>query len=111
FIGITLFIIEAVISVASIFGRLLFSRGVSGDYEIVSIASAIGIALCLPYCELKRGHVFVDFFTLWAPRAARNLLDSAAALILALVSFFLAWRTWDGMLEMHEYGESTMILA
>lgn len=106
-----LFCAEAVMSAASVIGRATMGKPVPGDYELVQMLSAMGIAMCLPYCQLKRGHVFVDFFTLWAPARIKRVLDSVAALLLAFASFLLAWRIWEGMLEMREYGETSMVLA
>ncbi|ATE61345.1 TRAP transporter small permease [Thauera sinica] len=110
-LGGAIFLIEAIMSVVSVVGRALFNLPVPGDYELVQMMSAMGIAMCLPYCQLRKGHVFVDFFTLWAPAALKRLLDSLAALLLAASAFFLAWRVWDGMLEMREYGETSMVIA
>lgn len=110
-LGGALFIAEAVMSVASVMGRALFNLPVPGDYELVQMLSAMGIAMCLPYCQLKKGHVFVDFFTLWAPAAVKRFLDAVAALLLSGSAFFLAWRIWEGMLEMREYGETSMVIA
>lgn len=110
-LGGAIFIIESVMSVVSIIGRSLFKMPVPGDYELVQMMSAMGIAMCLPYCQLRKGHVFVDFFTLWAPAGLKRVLDAIAALLLAASSFFLAWRVWDGMLEMREYGETSMVIA
>jgi len=110
-LGGVLFLIEALMSAASVAGRALFSLPVPGDYELVQMLSAMGIAMCLPYCQLRKGHVFVDFFTLWAPPAMKRALDALAALLLAGSSFFLAWRIWEGLLEMREYGETSMVIA
>lgn len=106
-----LFCIEMVMSVASVIGRAAFSTPIQGDYELVQMLSAMGISLCLPYCQLRKGHVFVDFFTLWAPAALKRVLDSIAALLMASISFLLAWRIWVGMLEMREYGEASMVIS
>lgn len=110
-LGGVAFLIEALMSVTSVVGRALFSLPVPGDYELVQMLSAMGIAMCLPYCQLKRGHVFVDFFTLWASPGLKRVLDAIASLLLAGVSFVLAWRIWIGMLEMREYGETSMVIA
>jgi len=110
-LGGVFFLIEALMSVTSVIGRALFNLPVPGDYELVQMLSAMGIAMCLPYCQLKRGHVFVDFFTLWAPTSLKRVLDAIASLLLAGASFLLAWRIWDGMLEMREYGETSMVIA
>ena len=106
-----MFCIEAVMSVASVIGRAAFGTPVPGDYELVQMLSAMGIAMCLPYCQLRKGHVFVDFFTLWAPAGLKRALDALAALLLAASSFFLAWRIWEGLLEMREYGETSMVIS
>lgn len=89
-----MFCIESVMSVVSVVGRASIGEPVPGDYELVQMLSAMGIAMCLPYCQLKKGHVFVDFFTLWAPAGLKRLLDSIAALLMAFCAFVLAWRIW-----------------
>lgn len=106
-----MFCAEAVMSVVSVVGRAAFGMPVQGDYELVQMLSAMGIAMCLPYCQVKKGHVFVDFFTLWASPGLKRVLDAIAALLLAFCSFVLAWRIWEGMLEMREYGETSMVIA
>lgn len=110
FAGI-MFCAEALMSVASVIGRAAFNLPVPGDYELVQMLSAMGIAMCLPYCQLKKGHVFVDFFTLWAPAGLKRALDALAAVLLAASSFLLTWRIWEGMLEMREYGETSMVIS
>lgn len=111
YIGGALFIIEAVMSVISVLGRTFFSTPIPGDYELIQMFSAIGITLCMPYCQMCHGHVFVDFFTLWAPQRLKRYLDSFASLLLAILAFLLAWRSWDGMLDMYEYQEGSMVLG
>lgn len=106
-----MFCIESVMSVVSVVGRATIGEPVPGDYELVQMLSAMGIAMCLPYCQLRKGHVFVDFFTLWAPAGLKRMLDALAALLLAACSFLLAWRIWEGMLEMREYGETSMVIS
>lgn len=105
------FCIESVMSVVSVVGRATLGKPVPGDYEIVQMLSAMGIAMCLPYCQIKKGHVFVDFFTLWAPDRLKIALDALASLLMAGAAFLLAWRIWHGMLEMRDYGEMTMVIS
>lgn len=110
-LGGALFLSAALVSVTSVIGRSFFTSPVTGDYELVQVMSAMGIAMCLPYCQLKRGHVFVDFFTLWAPESLKKWLDAFATLVLAGTSFLLAWRCYLGMLDMREYEETSMVLG
>ena len=110
-LAVLLFCIEAAMTVASIVGRTLFRMPVPGDFELVQMLSAMGIAMCLPYCQWRGGHVFVDFFTLWAPNRLKRVLDMIAALLLAGSAFLLSWRIWNGLLDMYEYGETSMVIA
>lgn len=106
-----MFSAEMLMSAVSVLLRVVTGKGVPGDYELVQMLSAMGIAMCLPYCQLRKGHVFVDFFTLWAPASLKRWLDALAALLMAAASFLLAWRIWEGLLDMHEYGEASMVIA
>lgn len=99
------------LSAYSVLGRWLFDEPVMGDVEMVQMACALAIAACLPYAQMKNAHVIVDFFTLKAPPGVRRGLDRLAALILALGSGIIAWRSFVGAWEAWETGESTMILG
>jgi len=57
-------------SVASIGGRVI-GRPIQGDFELVQFGCAIAIAFFLPYCQLSKGNIIVDFFTV------RGLVRSA----------------------------------
>lgn len=106
-----MFCAEMLMSAVSVLLRVLTGKGVPGDFELVQMLSAMGIAMCLPYCQFRKGHVFVDFFTLWAPAGLKRWLDALAALLMAACSFMLAWRIWEGMLDMYEFGEASMVIA
>lgn len=98
------------ISAASIAGRLV-GRPIPGDFELVQFGCAVAIAFCLPYCQLKRGNIIVDFFTTRAGRRLQGALDAAGALLLALVMAVVAWRTGAGALAMKASGETSMIMG
>lgn len=100
----------ALMSVASIVGRAVFSRPLQGDYELIQTGCAIFVAMCLPYCQLKRANIIVDFFTAKASRPTQELLDAFGALLLALVMLLIAWRTAVGLETMRTSGETTTIL-
>lgn len=110
-LGGLIFIAEALLSVLSISGRALLGRPLPGDYELVQLMSAAAVVMCLPYCQRRQGHVVVSFFTRWAPRSFKRVLDRLALLLLAAVAFLLLWRSWHGLVETRSYGETTMVLA
>src|SRR5262245_8144498 len=53
----------AFLTVASIAGRAIWSAPIAGDIEITQFGIAMGISLCLPWCQLHGGNIIVDFFT------------------------------------------------
>jgi TRAP-type C4-dicarboxylate transport system permease small subunit len=101
----------ALMSVASIAGRALFSRPLQGDYELVQTGCAVFVALCLPYCQLKRANIIVDFFTTRATRRTRSRLDAIGALLVGVVMLIVAWRTAAGLDSLRSSGETTTILG
>ena len=98
-------------SVVSIVGRSLFASPVPGDFELVQVGSAAAVAAFLPYCQLRRGNIIVDFFTARAAAGVQRALDSAGALLLAGVMGLLAWRAAAGMLTVKASGEVSMIVG
>lgn len=99
------------VTTASILGRWLFARPIPGDYEIAQLGTAVAVALFLPYCALRGGHVLVDFLTAGAPLRLRAALDGIGNLAMAAIGFLVAWRLSLGMADLRQYGETTMVLA
>ncbi|MEO6073373.1 MAG: TRAP transporter small permease [Burkholderiales bacterium] len=101
----------AIMSVTSIFGRVVFSKPIQGDYELAQVMVAAAVALFLPYCHMRRAHIFVDFFTAKFSSRVRHGLDALAGLLLALCAALLTVQLTHGMFDMREAGEQTMILG
>jgi TRAP-type C4-dicarboxylate transport system permease small subunit len=98
-------------SVVSIAGRTVLSRPLAGDFELVQVGCAAAVAAFLPYCQLRRGNIIVDFFTVRAGPRVQASLDALGAVLLAAVMALLAWRTAAGMLTVKAAGEITMIVG
>ncbi len=101
----------ALMTVVSVARRYLFGEPIPGDFEMVEIGCAIAVFAFLPYCQLHRGNVVVDFFTLRAPIRLRSVLDAAGSLIYAAIAGLLIWRLSLGGYDMWRYGEQTMVLG
>ena len=96
-------------SVSSIAGRAIFNSPIPGDFELVQLACAASIAAFLPWCQLRRGNIIVDFFTTGLPRRAQSVLDALGALLLAAVLALVAWRAGLGAEAVYASGERAMI--
>ena len=101
----------ALISILSIFGRVVFSSPILGDFELVEIACAVAIGSFMPLCHIKNGNVIVDFITAKLSENKINLLDSISSLIFGVVALFFTSRMILGAKDMYVYQEETMLLA
>ena len=101
----------ALLTTASILGRWFFATPILGDIELVQTGCAMMIALALPYCQLKRAHINVDFFTQKAPPRVRAALDAIGSVALGLICLVMAWRAAVGVADMRAAGETTMVLG
>lgn len=107
--GLVLVAISAM-TVTSVIGRKLFGNAITGDFELVEIGCAVAIALFLPYCQLKRGNVIVDFFTLRAPPSLKRVLDALGCLLLTAVAMLMTWRLSAGGISLYTSNDQTMVL-
>jgi len=95
----------------SIIGRETVGRTITGDFELVGLATGAAVGLFMPLCQLHRGNIVVDFFTARAPKRVNRVLDRIGALLLALCCALLAWRAAIGGLSSYNSHNSTMLLG
>lgn len=107
--GVTLMLM-ALMSVVSILGRSLFSKPILGDYELVQMMSAVAVTMALPFCQMIRGHIIVDFFTANAPKKFNRACDIVASLLLAVAAFAFSWRITLGMFDLQGSNDASMLL-
>ena len=107
--GILLCLMAALTSV-SVAGRAALSAPVPGDFELVAIGTGLAVFAFLPWCQLKRGNVLVDFFMLGAPARARLLCDLVGGLLYLAIGALLTWRMIFGALDMYNYAEKSMTI-
>ena len=103
-------ILMSLMSLTSVVGRSLFDRPILGDYELVQMMSAVAVTMSLPFCQMIRGHIIVDFFTTGMPPRVNRTLDIIASLVLAVAAFVFTWRVSLGMLELRGNGDGSMLL-
>jgi TRAP-type C4-dicarboxylate transport system permease small subunit len=67
---------------ASLIGRNTIGTTLVGDFELTGVAAGAAIALFLPWCQVRRGNIIVDFFTAKASERTNARLDRLGALLL-----------------------------
>ena len=107
--GLLLIVVTLVIC-ASLTGRNTTGWTVAG-YELIGVAAGAGIALFMPWGQLRRANIVVDFFTAGLKPATHAVLDRVGAALLGLAIGILAWRAAIGGWHAWQAGSATMMLA
>ena len=67
-------------------------RGLPGYEDFVRLAAGSGVLMLFPYCQLRHGHITVDFFTEGLAASRRRRLDVLwLCCMFALALFLCAW--------------------
>ena len=106
-----LLIFITLMTCVSIIGRDLIGKTIVGDFELSGAAAGAAIALFMPWCQVRRGNIVVDFFTTKASPATQDLMDRIGALLLGCVMALMAWRTTVGGLNSFRTHSETQILG
>lgn len=95
----------------SLIGRNTTGWTIVGDFELSGAAAGAAIALFMPWCQVRRGHIIVDFFTSRASARTNATLDRLGALLFAAALGVMAWRTTVGGLNAWGSGATSMMLG
>jgi TRAP-type C4-dicarboxylate transport system permease small subunit len=95
----------------SLIGRNTTGATLAGDFELTGVATGAAIALFMPFCQIRRGNIIVDFFTAKLNSETNEKLDRLGALLLAATFAFLAWRTTLGGMNSYNTHSETQILG
>jgi len=97
--------IMAAIVTLSVIGRYFLNAPIPGDYDIVAILCGCAIFAFLPYCQMVRGNVVVDFFTNNAPDRVKSSLDAVGVTLYLVTMMLFTWRLFYGALDLHQQSE------
>jgi TRAP-type C4-dicarboxylate transport system permease small subunit len=96
---------------ASLLGRNTVGITLVGDFELTGVAAGAAIALFLPWCQLRRANIIVDFFTARASARTNAALDRFGAFLLGCAVGLLTWRTALGGLNAYNTNSGTMMIG
>jgi TRAP-type C4-dicarboxylate transport system permease small subunit len=93
-------------------GFLSWWRPIRGDFELIEMGTAVAIFAFLPYTQMVRGNVVVDFFTSTASPRLKAALAIPANLLFSALAGVLAWRMITGTVEQYtaSFTQTTMLL-
>jgi len=110
-VGAAVALITGLLTTLSVIMRAGWSQPIPGDVEMTQMGIAFAISLCLPYCQLQRANIIVDFFTQSSSERTKKSLDGMGNLLFIVLYWLLAWRTSIGAMSVREAGETTMIIS
>ncbi len=108
--GVMLTIITLMTCV-SVIGRNTTGKTLVGDFELTGVVAGAAIALFLPWCQMRRGNIIVDFFTAKASESTNAALDRLGAILLAACMAVMVWRTTVGGINAYTTQAGTMMLG
>jgi TRAP-type C4-dicarboxylate transport system permease small subunit len=109
-VGGTVAIAIAVVVVASVLTRWIFSAPIPGDFELAQIGTAIAVFAFLPYCQIVRGNIMVDTFTAHLPVRLRRRIDGIWDLVYSAAMAFVAVCLTRGTVDTFASQEVSMVL-
>lgn len=108
FLGGVSLLVAALVTTISVILRWSTSQPIRGDFEIVSIASGVGVFGFLAYGTLMRANILVDTFSNWLPSRVAGVVDGFWMLVWAAVTLWLAERMSLGAVETLNNGMRTI---
>ncbi|MDA1326509.1 MAG: TRAP transporter small permease [Proteobacteria bacterium] len=109
-IGGLLCCVMATLVTVSVTGRYLFASPVPGDYDLLGILGGCAIFAFLPYCQIKRGNIVVDFFTTGVSPRGRSMLDGIGSALYLFIAVLFTWRLYFGAIELYETSEVLAVI-
>jgi TRAP-type C4-dicarboxylate transport system permease small subunit len=109
-LGGVILVAMACMTVVSVVGRAFFSHPILGDVELVQLGCAVVVASFLPYTQIRRANIIVDFFTTGATARTQRRLDAFGTLLYTLVLALVCWRVAVGGIDIRAAGESSMLM-
>jgi len=102
----------AALTATSVFLRNLpfYQKPIPGDVELTAIGIGVAVFALLPYCQMVRGNVLVDFFMSGALIRAKAFCDMVANIIYTVIAAILTWRLIFGAFDMYRYSEKSMTI-
>lgn len=109
-IGAIVLLAIAGMTTVSVIGRAFFGHPILGDVELVQLGGAVVVASFLPYTQVRRANIMVDFFTTRARERTQRWMDLGGTTLYTLVLTMVLWRVAVGGIDIRSAGERSMLM-
>lgn len=110
-IGVVGLVVVALVTIADVLLRWLFSTPVDGVSEISRLVVAVSIASFFPMALAERHHVSIEFLGAAVGPRLRRWIDAFAHLSTLFFFLILGWQFVLYTMELRESGETTWLLG
>lgn len=87
-------IFEVGVVLVDVVGRS-FGKPLYGSQDLIGMTMVILVFGAMALCDRKGGHISVDLFERYYPRAMNHFIDVISALLGAVIFFGIAWTVYD----------------
>ena len=84
---------------------------IAGYEDIVTVFTGVAVLGMFPYCQLKKGHIAVDFFMEKTHPRFQIIIALISDVLLCVVAIFLSVMMYYGMLETKSDSMTTSVLG
>jgi TRAP-type C4-dicarboxylate transport system permease small subunit len=100
----------ACLVVVSVLGRWLVARPVTGDFDLVQMATAVSVFAFLPLTQARRSNIMVDTFTSWLPHPLQRAIDTLWDLVYAGMAVLMTYCLVNGTLGEWRTGTTAQMI-
>lgn len=93
-IGALGLLVEVAVILTDVIGRAL-GKPLYGSQDLITMTMVLLVFGAMALCDRKGGHIAVDLFERYYPRAMNRAIDIVSALVGAAIFVALAWAVWD----------------
>jgi len=94
-VAIAAFVAMVMLIVVDVLGGKLLHHPVQGSFEVTGFLGLIIIAFALPFTQLLRGHIEVDFFAEKLPKRAQTIIANVISLFCIALFAMMVWQMFD----------------
>jgi TRAP-type C4-dicarboxylate transport system permease small subunit len=96
----------AVVIAINVTGRAAFNVSLTGIIDLIELGTGTAVFAFLPYCQLMRENVIVDFILTKAPTRAKTICDAFGSVIFIALGVLITMQLRQGGMDMYRYKES-----
>ena len=95
----------AVTIAVNVTGRASFAASITGIVDLIELLTGTAVFAFLPFCQIMRENVIVDFILVRAPTRVKTFCDALGSLLFVVLGSLLTWRLVLGGVDMYRYDE------